>query len=262
MVAFGVPVLSLLATYNSFRNQIGYCRLQSYDTVSRSTSGSVPMFLDGRISFGVGLSARNMDTTGANLCGMCINVTSVKNFYNWNQEITEWDAVAEYPFLAIVMDRCPDEICTENFLDFDVYSPLQPVSNGNPSHVEWYPIPCPIRADEPVEYLMCTPDTCNVGQSIDIPRRVVPYWSLTIRNVRFPIRSVSVSGSDNILHSLRLENGWVWDSDFFDLDEPFTISFEDVTGNRFQEVILIPDKGDPSYMGGYRWLSSLSTGMV
>jgi hypothetical protein len=48
------------SSYNSFVGQIGFCRLQSFDTYSRSSSESVPMFLDGRISFGVGLSNENM----------------------------------------------------------------------------------------------------------------------------------------------------------------------------------------------------------
>ena len=85
LLGFGVPLSHAMtnATYNSFRQQIGYCKMQSFGTVSRSTSGSVPMFMDGRIRFGVGLSDFNMRASDAELCGMCLRVTSGSIFLPW-----------------------------------------------------------------------------------------------------------------------------------------------------------------------------------
>lgn len=250
-------LVSVLATYNSFRNQIGYCRMQSYDTVSRSTSLSPPLFADGRVSFGVGLSSINMDGADAQLCGMCLNVTSVKGFYSWNREITEWGGPSSAPFLAMVMDRCPDKICTENFLDFDIYSPLQPVSGGNPTDVVWNPTPCPILPGETIEYLLCTRTTCDLEWSGVIPR-TIEYWSLTIRNSRIPIREVSVFRGGEWI-GLRRENGWVWDKGEYDLDDGLYVRLVDMERKTQEEVVTIPREGSNAYHGGIIFSSSLQT---
>lgn len=257
---FGETVVSLLATYNSFRNQIGYCRMQSFNTTSRSSSGSVPMFLDGRVSFGVGLSSLNMDESDAFLCGMCVNVTHADNFFAWNDEITLWKERADYWFIAMVMDRCADPVCTENFLDFDIYSPTQPVHKGNPSFVHWHPVPCPVSSEETIEYLICTPDTCNLNSTTDHipPQRRVHYWSLSIRNSRLPLKNVSVILNET-RHDLKRSNAWVWDYTIFDLDIPFEIQMIDVSDRTHTDIISVPSHGSASYHGGYLISSSIQT---
>jgi hypothetical protein len=142
-------------SYNSMVNQIGFCRMQSFDTQSRSTSTSVPMFMDGRISFGVGLSDINMKEVSYFRCGECLQVLGMKPFYSWNKELTKWTESTEraqtadsssrfLPFIVMVFDQCTDPICTRDYLDFDIYSALQPVSHGNPTNIEWISVPCPI----------------------------------------------------------------------------------------------------------------------
>ena len=153
-----LPLLNAIqeSSYNSFIGQVGFCRLQSFDTVSRSTSESIPMFMDSRISFGVGLSDENMKLSNSFLCGACLNVTYVDNFYQWNNEITEWKDIAQpnQSFIAIVMDQCTDAVCKLNYLDFDIYSPTQPVMYGNPYNVQWHYTPCPIQNGETFEYII------------------------------------------------------------------------------------------------------------
>lgn len=245
------------SSYNSMVKQVGFCRMQSFDTVSRSTSESVPMFLDGRVLMGVGLSNENMKSSDAFLCGACLRVTRVENFYEWNTELTVWGKpVAATPFLVMVMDQCTDPVCTRDYLDFDVYSDQQPVMHGNPYHVEWTLVPCPVTENEPLEYLLCTATTCHAD---DPPNRTVgdvlsrdaeDYWSLTIRNTRLPLRNVMVEYQGRLV-PLRLENAWVWDQGPFSLRNGLNITIDE------KHVRLkIPDTHQPAstgYRGGI-WL--------
>lgn len=222
---FMIPIYSLQispqGTYNSFRNQIGFCRLQSFHTISRSSSGSVPMFLDGRIMFGVGLSDVNMKTFDFHSCGLCLEIQSIDNFYSWNQEITKWNTseLIQTPFRVMVFDQCTDPICQENFLDFDIYSETQPVFHGNPRNVEWSIIPCPILPEEYFEFMLCTPDTCN-AENTDQPPLLTKkqyFWSISIRNMRHPIRQVYVTFNAT-LHRLEQQNAWIYSGDAYDLN--------------------------------------------
>jgi hypothetical protein len=230
------------ATYNSFIKQIGYCKLQGFLTESRSTSNSIAMFLDGRIKFGVGISDINMKSKDYNLCGMCINVTNVDNFYKWNNEITEWNKRINHDnFLAIVFDRCPDEICIKNFLDFDIYNPLQPVSHGNPINLEWYEIPCPIEKNEYIEYLICTSDTCNFqNKEIDSIENVIKnptyFWSITFRNMRIPIKKVIIHYL-NYDYELKKDNSWSWNNDLYDLKNGINMTFYDKNNKSYNDFI-------------------------
>jgi len=230
-------------TYNSFIQQIGYCKMQSFNTISRSSSNSVPMFLDGRIDIGVGLSDENMKLTDANLCGMCINITNVDNFYHWNFDLTEWNySILNHHFLiGMIFDRCPDAICIKNFLDFDIYNPLQPVSHGNPTNIEWYSIPCPISNNEFIEYLICTDITCN-QQNINFPslnqllQSSFYFWTISFRNMRFPIKFVSIF-YQNKNYILSKENSWTWNFDSYFLGSGINITFIDINNKLFNDYI-------------------------
>lgn len=260
------------SSYNSLIQQIGFCRMQSFDTVSRSTSESVPMFLDGRILMGVGLSDVNMKSSDAFLCGACLEVTHVENFYEWNSELTQWGLPIPQsppPFLVMVMDQCTDPVCTRDYLDFDIYNPQQPVMNGNPYHVEWSLVPCPVYDDEPIEFLLCTAQTCHVddpqevtvGDIIPLIPTSTPleYWSLTIRNTALPLKQVMVEyqGTD---YPLRLENAWVWDQGpfLFNVTIQIHITTVDQNDRRVQHILEMPPPDAPTssgYRGGI-WLTA------
>uniref|UniRef100_A0A6C0K6I9 Uncharacterized protein n=1 Tax=viral metagenome TaxID=1070528 RepID=A0A6C0K6I9_9ZZZZ len=256
-----VVTASTGATYNSFVHQIGYCKMQSYDTVSRSTSGSVPMYMDGRVQIGVGLSSINTDDPQApNLCGMCLNVTHIEGMPIFNHELTTWsydNAFQEKKwFIAMVFDRCGDEICVRDFLDFDIYSETQPVAMGNPHNLEWHAIPCPVRTGERIEYLICTSTTCNAQDQVREHLLQEPqyYWSIILRNLRIPIRQVFVH-KDGIEYPLRrgiAEASWVWDYHLFVLQEGIYITLLDQENNTFHDSIFLEDKDAlASYHGGY-----------
>jgi hypothetical protein len=234
--------ISTNGTYNSFIKQIGYCKMQSFLTESRTTSESIPMFKDGRIQFGVGISDKNMLNEQYNLCGMCINVTNVDNFYKWNFELTEWNQpINNGHFLAMVFDRCPDEICIENFLDFDIYNPLQPVSKGNPTNVQWHFIPCPIKENEYIEYLICRDNTCNAqNEAKSIIEHIIQtptyFWSITFRNMRIPIQNVYVH-LDSKTFELKKDNSWSWTFDSYDLKRGINITFIDKNLKEWNDFI-------------------------
>lgn len=208
-------------SYNSFLQQVGFCKMQTYDTLSRTTSIGPTMFMDGRVKFGVGLSDVQFQGS-ASSCGKCINISHIDNFFTFNDELTNWnyDSPIETPFTVFVMDQCKDPICTSKFLDFDIYNLYQPVANGNPRSIEWEFIPCPVNEDK-IEILACLgPNSCNVHDLeersyIKMINEAVDsgYWYCHIRNHRLPIVNVSVTfGSTENETYMQLEdnNGWLW----------------------------------------------------
>jgi len=248
LMNFITRVFSIDGSYNSFINQIGYCKMQSFDTISRNTTNSVPMFLDGRISFGVGISNENQKELGYNLCGSCINITHIDNFYEWDAQLTQFTYNKKNPdesFLVMVFDNCEDPICTKNFLDFDIYSQNQPVKYGNPTNLSWHFVPCPIHQNEFIQYLLCTEKTCkkhdrslvSVHDIIDHP---VEFWSLSFRNMRIPIKSAGVYYK-NQYYDLRKDNSWTWNYFSYDLNEGINLTFTDIYNKTLSDFITIPE---------------------
>lgn len=253
------------ASYNSMTRQIGYCRMQSFDTVSRETSDSVPMFLDGRISFGVGLPSRDADSMDAFSCGMCLNVTHIENFYVWNTALTEWSESVVWPphqwFLVMVFDECKDPVCQQPFyLDFDVYSETQPVAHGNPRGMQWSAVPCPTHPGETLEYLFCMASSCHADDNpvLTITSEEYYYWSLTIRNFKSPLVSVAVLYHGNWV-PLKRENAWVWNHGPFPLNRSLKIKLRNAEGVEKTEVVSLLVNGEsmPSYRGGWKVRSVL-----
>jgi hypothetical protein len=230
------------------------------------------MFLDGRVRFGVGLSSMNIDIDGPeapNLCGMCLNVTRIENMPSFNEELTTWidddDDDKEW-FIAMVFDRCGDEVCIRDFLDFDIYSTTQPVAHGNPQGIEWHAIPCPVQSGERIEYLVCTSTTCNAQDDISVVQEqlfTTPqyYWSITLRNLRVPVTTVMVYWKDSeyILRRDVAVGSWVWDQHPYTLGEGINITFVDVENNTFHDhIFLKKEDALASYHGGFLKKASFS----
>lgn len=251
------------ASYNSFRHQTGFCFLQGYDTISRSTSAGVTMFVDGRVRIGVGLNDEDFRHSTSQ-CGACLTVESISNFGLFDDDIVSWNGTGTpSPFVAMVMDQCTDPICTKGWLDFDIYSETQPVARGNPTDLEWSFRPCPVLPSETIELLLCTSVSCHPHDPED--RRTVDvlsdadttYAALYVRNARLPIRGISHGVYGDLLD----RNGWVisgvtiewWDvweltlhwQDSDDVDQNRTIQLslveraEDVTAIGYRGGILL-----------------------
>lgn len=198
-------------------NQVAYCKFQGFDTISRSTSMSPPMFMDGRIQFGVGLSNVEFESKTSS-CGRCIKVNSISNMPSFNQELTNWDysKPIETPFLVYVIDQCTDPVCSSGYLDFDIYNPKQPVKNGNPYDVNWEFVECPVKEDT-IEILFCLgPNSCNVqdqeSQSIiELYQDTIEngYWFMYVRNSRLPINNITIQLEDEV-YVLEDNSGWRW----------------------------------------------------
>jgi hypothetical protein len=160
-----------------------------------------------------------------------------------------------------VFDECKDEICQQPFyLDFDVYSETQPVARGNPRHVQWFPVPCPLKPGETLEYLFCTASSCHVDDKLvsTLTTEEYYYWSVTLRNVRIPLVSVSVLYHGNWI-PLKRENAWTWDDGPFRLDHSIKLKLRNVEGVEKTEVVSLRVHGEsmPSYRGGWRVRSVL-----
>jgi hypothetical protein len=220
--------LSANGSYNSFIKQIGYCKQQSYNTTSRSTSGSVSMFLDGRVKFGVGLSRKNMDSYDFFSCGMCINITHIDNFYIFNHELTGWNSpkTDNGSFIVMVFDECKDPVCDWGYLDFDIYNEKQPVMYHNPFNIQWEIIDCPVYQNETIEYILSFQDM------------IVYYWTIVFRNMRIPIKKVWVKYKDND-YILRLQNSWTWDFDLYDLNDGINLFFQDMNNDIFNDYLNV-----------------------
>jgi len=246
------------ATFNSFRNQVGYCKLQGFNTISRSTSKSIPMFLDSRIAFGVGLSDVEFQSN-VSYCGSCIQIHEIYNFAIFSNDLTSWknsDILQnKTSFIVMVMDQCTDPICQQQgFLDFDIYSETQPVQDGNPANVLWNFVPCPILPNEMIEFLVCLSATCKKNDkqiwnsAEEILQNSSPYFlSIYIRNQRLPIWKVSII---NYHVEMENNNGWVVSSVMIDFYHPITIQLNDDI--QITETISLLDYSPiEDYHGGF-----------
>ena len=258
ILSSGETFTSTIATYNSFREQIGFCRMQSFATVSRSTSGSPKMFMDNLVHIGVGLSSLTMKSyPHLNLCGACLNITLFpdSHFPFFNNELTEWrwnssdisteskkerwDMGGIVGIVGMVFDECTDPICTEGFLDFDIYSSLQPVEYGNPAHISWQFMECPVRKDiDFIEYLICFASTCHEeggnSNTLQLPLPSTYFWSLTIRNMRIPFQKVWANGIE-----MQRENAWVQDNVWTDFQQPIFLTLLSQEGKLYKDVLYL-----------------------
>ena len=191
-------------TYNTMTNQVGFCKMQSFDTISRETSLGPSIFTSGKTTFGVGLSSLYFgnipNEEGRLTCGMCLNITKLENFPIFSDDLTlyEKDTEMETPFTVMVFDQCNDPICQEEgFLDFDIYSDIP---SRNIQFIEWNAIDCPTDEKDKIELLFCTKDTCNVENMKNFLTNektfsdvVYPYFvSLIPRNMKIPIAMIKI----------------------------------------------------------------------
>lgn len=203
-------------SYNSLTKQVGFCKQQSFDTLSRSTSGSPSVFQSGKVLFGVGLSHAQFQKSIVS-CGRCIEVISINRFYKFNDELTEWDynQTNHGNFSVMVFDECTDAICESGFLDFDIYNERQPVAYGNPTDLSWSFAPCPVGDDDKIEFLICLGYmSCQVqnpeGRMVDdlYFQSIDENWfTLYPRNFRISITNIKVQGV-----ALEDNQSWVWKS--------------------------------------------------
>lgn len=201
-------------SYNSFLEQVGYCKAQSFETRSRNTSSSPSVFQSGKVLFGVGLSHVQFQHSIVS-CGKCIQVITIDRFYSFNNELTQWSYQEPNHgnFTVIVFDECTDPICESGFLDFDIYNDKQPVAYGNPIGLSWQFVPCPVEKDDYIEFLICLGyDAClennREGQTMEelYSQAISDNWvALYPRNFRISITSVRLQGQD--LHD---NQSWLW----------------------------------------------------
>lgn len=246
------------ATYNSFRDQVGFCKMQGYDTVSRNTSSGPSLFTSGDVLFGVGLSDNQFD---GRYCGMCIEISRSENIRKpTNASLVEFlpEAIQD-PFIAMVFDQCTDPICveSESFIDFDVYSPTPPTFLGNPRNVRWRAVECPVgqRAYKHlIEYLICTPSTCNAQDDLykskDILKEVwnPNYFSLTVRNARVPVIGVHLNDEP-----LLYVDGFGWTfSGIYMENRTFVLELQAYDGSRLLDIIEFDDVMNLPLLKEYR----------
>jgi len=221
-------------SFNSFRNQVGFCKLQGFDTISRSTSCGPKAFVLGTIWIGVGMNDFDFQHDISN-CGRCLWVeeTSTTSLSYQLDTFDYTKSPTTFSYVAMIMDECQDEICKPGFLDFDIYSELQPVKYGNPSNISWSFIPCPVN-DSDIQLLFCFSNTCHEHDPCnrtvhDILKEANPYFfSVFVRNSRLPISSIEI----NETFSLQKKEGWFWNFGYFDFTTFFTIEL-------FQESTMV-----------------------
>lgn len=249
-------------SYNAFLKQVGYCKQQSYDTVSRSTSHGPYIFTSGQVELGVGLS----DTQFAGSivsCGRCINVVSIDPFYTFNEEVTEWDYrdKKDSNFTVMVMDQCTDAICQSGFLDFDIYNQHLPVAYGNPMDLVWEFVECPV-GNTTMEFLFCLGgSSCNpqdpenrTVEELYEDSKTYNWFSLYPRNFRIPITSIRVQGID-----LVDKNAWIWKGVDILRETKWTIEWTSEDGSIQSWVVDWNEHFDKYTTPGYRGGIILST---
>lgn len=240
------------ATFNSLRQQVAYCKLQGFDTLSRATSHGPSLFTSGDVWVGVGLSG--VEFRGE-LCGACLQIERGQNMLQGNQDLDVFGPEFQsFPFTAMVFDQCNDPVCTSGFLDFDVYSETPPVSVGNPHSLSWRFVDCPTGSQHKIEYLFCFPGTCKQGDPPRAGAQLRDVWDpyffgITVRNSRVPVSKATLSGF-NLTYVDAF--GWAFNGIFPTTD--FVITLQGMDGSTttetipFETVMRLPC--DPSYRGG------------
>ncbi|TFJ86438.1 hypothetical protein NSK_002095 [Nannochloropsis salina CCMP1776] len=240
---FQEPIEAAAGSYNSLTHQVAYCKMQGYDTVSRASSEGPSVFTSGLVKIGVGLAHNQFGSTadpswlnlpeGAATCGMCLEVTKVSNMPAIADDLITWDYDRNMtvPFLAMVFDQCTDEICDQSgYLDFDVYSETQPVRKGNPRVMEWRAVDCPVGETHKLEYLVCTPGTCNADDPRSVPNFGAifnpDFFAVFVRNHRLPVIKVEMEDPDTTAGVPSFRDmpftsglGWTWSGKTFQMDE-------------------------------------------
>lgn len=241
-------------SYNSFRRQVGFCKLQGFDTISRSTSRGPLVFTSGLVFIGVGMNRQEFKHNISN-CGRCVRILSAEGIPRLYDELDGWEDTQSqsFPILAFVMDECKDEVCGEGYLDFDIYHPQQPVARGNPKNLVWEYTDCPVPAAEPTEFLFCFNNTCKEHDMENRTTRQVLeeanpfYWTVFLRNLARPVARVRVDP-----HGLPLLNreGWTWDWGPFDFFAPFSLVLDDARVFHFDFSRALGEFSAASYRGG------------
>lgn len=243
------------ASYNSFRNQVGFCKLQGFDTISRETAHSIPAFMNGDILMGVGLNHFQFMHNISN-CGRCLQIQSIQNFPVWNPSVTEWTFLEspQFPFLAMVMDECKDPICDYGFLDFDIYSKTQPVALGNPFDVQWEFVDCPMMGS--IELLFCFSNTCKESDPMNRTVQQVlddanpHFWSLSVRNLVKPITFVYIPEYNVYLEP---KEGWFWNSGKYEFLDSFSIRLSNDQTFHIDFSTILSTQTIDAYRGGILW---------
>lgn len=238
-------VYSHRSSYNMFNRQVGFCKMQSYDTMSRETSGGPSLYTSGAVLIGAGLSHSEFGEgvnnnwlnigDGAVACGMCIEVYNITNIPKFENSLSNWNynENTKTPFTVMVFDQCNDAVCTSGYLDFDVYSDSNelPVRYGNPTDLSWKAVDCPVyennRIVHFIEFLFCTSNTCEIyNKDIEMFKEVINpyYFSVIIRNFKTPIISVELL-DPSINQYIKLEYndgiGWMWRGRYYDFTKDF-----------------------------------------
>ena len=247
-------------SYNSFLNQVGFCKQQSFETISRNTSTTPPIFQSGKVKFGVGLSHDQFRRSIVS-CGRCIQISTIDRFYQFNHELTDWEYTKpdDGNFTVMVFDECTDPICESGFLDFDIYNDKQPVAYGNPTDLSWEFVPCPVGDDDTIEFLICLGyESCQIqnmeGRLVkDLFNEAIHDNRFTLypRNFRTSITSINVQGNP-----LQDNQAWVWTSENSTLlDQPeWVVEWTNEDGS-LQTWILkwsqyVENVSTPGYRGG------------
>lgn len=242
-------------TYNSFRFQPGFCFLQGYDTISRETTGMYsPMFLDGRVWSGVGLSNEQFKNSVSS-CGTCLEVEKIQ-IQEFDSSLTTWsDESTQHPKrIVVVADQCKDPICVSGWLDFDVYSETFP---PNPTDIQWKFVPCPVLPHEDIGLLFCPSEACQRGFPENrtfgqvVEESSLYFWSMYAQNMKYPIHSIRLQ-FDNFTVDLEDTNGWMYRfSEPFHFSKPFrmTLCYEQECLD-FGLHLNVSQSTTPGYRGG------------
>jgi len=187
---------------NNEKDFFGNCYLHGIHSFSRNTSHSISMYIDERITFTLSVNAKY----GLN-CGSCVLIELVndndkiyldKSLTFEYSEIylnDDYSSSISNQFIGIVIDQIYDPY--SNFFLLNTYLNVSPIQNEY--MIKYNEHPCPMKSNEPNEFLFCTSNTCNSESTLLDTMSLTSlfyeywnryYWTILPRNFKYPIVTI------------------------------------------------------------------------
>jgi len=235
----------------------GNCRMHGNYSVSRSTSDSIPMYLDERIKFTI--SATSDFGFG---CGSCVLffLEDDNDRFFLNKQLTRESLTFHHyqnKFIAVVIDIIP--FSETSMILINTYLADAPIQNTY--MVNYQEHACPHMVDEIVQFLFCTDTLCNRDSNLMWNDSMVfgdvfnPYYfTVSPRNMKFGFTNIQIVSYKHNYDNLQPIEWSMYLFPSFIKDNTFELVCTDRANAIFRFLFsmeeILESRLRPSYYGG------------